>query len=652
MLNKKIVKTGTRFSYSPISIFSYIFFGVLIVAVFTFTIRTISTSSSISDQYDAIAVWQNNSEGNWDIAYSIYKQNSNSWIHQIDSDIYYEGDANLIAKLPGDDNDPDIASTKSSAMAVWSNTGMAGNQGADIFLAKWSSVGWNEPTRLFAMSGDDTDPTIYMQDLNNALSVWVNRNGGQVQLYYSEFTNGNWSNPQPVAFEAESITVPELGYLTVRGSRYLLTFTALVDGVGGAYMATYDKVNNWEVTKIDGQTVEAIVDSNIPAKYRTTSSMHVESRNAVAGWSGVDGNVWTMSANISEFVLGASKSARGANPVILQNAQDTFGGNTMLYGDGSSLFNVTPIGGSNVQTIANGESAPIRSDATYLLESGTKTGVAVWSSDTESPSEIYFSAIDAKTQTWIFPDRIDSKVFSGEDKNPAIAPILIRFTEEQILIDDKDYIIENEFCGNSVVEFLEACEIGVACKNKAQVCDWEYYTKKAGPFWAATFSDCECLSQDGDLVPPVVTPKGDKNKQKDKSLKEKSEILYGGFSCGFDSVVLKSAVGTGEVSLQFLPDTTPIGNGIVVFGGGYPNYQVDKFVLFPESDLTEDARLVLVDFSNNDEVITMTGIDTASGYQLCTGIFTKGSTPDVGGFVPASAPSGNDVIPDLPPETF
>lgn len=640
---KKTVITKTGFAMSPLVKLIFAFAGILVIAAAVIVIKTTTTTSDISEQYDAIAVWQNNGEEGWDIAYAIYRQNSDDWIHQTDQEISYQGDANLIAKLPGDDNDPDISSARNKAMAVWSNMGLEGNQGADIILSQWSSKGWSKPARLFAIEGDDVDPTIYMPSSESALVVWVNRRGNERTLYYAEYINGEWSNPAKILFDtASEIAAPELGYTTVSNSRYLLVFTAQVGGIGSAYAGTYDKVNGWGVTKIDSGNVQAVTNENIPAAFRSSVAMQTDSREAIISWTGQDGAVWYLKIAPENPILEAKSIVNGINPVVLYALQGARGESTILFSAADKIVNITPVGGDLKQILSQGEKNASRVDATYFWEQGKKSAVVVWATKKEGESEIYFSALGRRNQKWSAPNRIDSKIFSGEDINPAVAPIIIQFNKESVVIkEDVKSVYEDSFCGNTILEkkFGEECEIGIACGNKDKICDWDYYTKKFGKKWAGWFSNCECLSPPDAVTPqPTSTPKTPQKEEPQTSKqKDAKTSTYGGFSCGFDQVVLKSALEPNQVSLQFLPDTSPVANGVIVFRGNYPSYRTSKMILFPESGITEDKNFVLVDFSDDDKVITMKGIDSASNFQLCVGVFTKGVSPEGGGFTPAPA---------------
>lgn len=623
-------------------------FGLMLLFITVITVSYFVMRTEISDQYDAIAVWQNNNEGNWDIAYAIYRQSNDSWFHKPDREIYYEGDANLIAKLPGDDNDPDIASTKHSALAVWSNTGSDGNDGADIFVARWSGDGWKKPERLFAFNGDDLDPTVYMQDQNNALVVWINENAQKRTLYYSEWKNGNWSNPKQIPVHAQNVSVPELGYITLPNSRYLLIFNARADGIDQAYVGTYEATNGWNIAPIQNQSEKAMIDESVPAVYRSSVSMHVDSRNVSASWSSANGNIWYMKASPANTSLNASLFGEGGSSVVMHDPESINGTDSIVFSRGNKLYNTTPLEENYTQTISQKEAGTVRPDAIYLIEQGKRSAVAVWESNTETPSEIYFSSVKKNSQEWTAPERIDSHGFAGEDKNPAIAPILIRFEKENVLKEEKDFVFEETYCGNKILEMQsgEECEIGIACPLADEICDWDYYKKifgQIGPA-AAFFSQCECLPFKDEIEPPKkvtpgqpkITPKNDQNDQKGNQ-------SYGGAACGFNEAILKSSIGGKQVSIKFLPETIPE-NGTIEFHGGYPSYQVERAFLFPTSGRSE-AYFTMIDFSNDGREIKMTGI--ASGYKLCDGVFVKGAPPEQGGLMPAPAKPEEDV-PSLP----
>ncbi len=630
-------------------------------------------TTEIVDQYDAIAVWQNNSEGNWDIAYSIYRQKDNNWFHLPDKDMYYKENADLIAKLPGDDNDPDISSTKRLAMAVWSNNG-GGDNGAEIFWAVWTPQGWSKPGRLFSLPGDDVDPTVYMQDKDNAMVVWVNRQDKVRSLYYSIYKKGNWSQPEKIDFTgASAIATPELGYMTMPYPRYLLVFTAEVNKEKFAYLGIYSKSKGWQVVKIDN-SAGAVVDESIPAKYRTSAAVQVSSRNFIASWSGSDGNIWYVDVSPSSANFTAQSAGGGANGVVLYSGGSQKG-SSIIFSQADKLLNVTPVGGSSRQVISSGEQPLVRPDAVYLLEPQTVSAVTVWQTKKESPSEIYFSSLNRNNQQWSQPARIDKQSLPGEDMNPAITPILVKITKEkQVKQEEEIALIEEEpECGDGILDKGEECEIGIACVGQDEICDWDFYAKKYGLRWAVLFSDCECLPLDD---PPGTPPRGpDKPKSPkepdtpwtpgipggpqepsgdkpfdfpvDNFPQDESPLSYGGAACGFNEVLLFSG-DQNRIELKLKPETNPA-NGKMVWAGDFPDYSKNSVALFPLSDPPHNKYFADIKFSNDGKTITMRGIDLETAFQMCIGTFTLGAKPEEGGFVPAPAPAGSTVpVPSLP----
>ena len=598
----------------------------------------VKKTSAPRDQYDAIAVWQNNSEGNWDIAYAIYRQSSDSWFAHPDRDIFYDGTANLIAKVPGDDEDPDIASVKSQAMAVWSNRGGEGNRGSDIYVARWTGV-WDTPVRLFDLPGDDTDPTVSMEAPDRAMAVWVNNHAGARSLYYSIYSAGLWTNPEriPVPGYMSRIAAPELGYITLPFSRYLLTFEAVVGGVAQTYMAQYDRSRGWLVEKISGGAAPRALEG-APAKSRTASSMHVPTRNAAVAWGGNDGNVWVGKASPADESMKTENAGEGENPAVIYEKE---GVETVIYARGDVLLSKTPVSGNELQ-ITSGEKSPVRPDAAALIEPRSRSSVVVWRSSQEGEGEIYFSSADTKTGGWTAPRRIDVKGFAGDDVNPAVSPILVRIPETGEVIVQDEYPYLEDFCGDGVVQKAagEECEIGVPCKTGE--CDWDYYTRKAGPFWALMFAVCECL-----LPPDQVKPEPEQPKKKKKS---KEEVWYGGAACGFDGMKIASK-NDEEMTVVFTPpsltgDTYRFANN----GDGTWSVvsQTGTMKAFPYAATAADQPEIIAILTPKGDTITMRGLQPGIGLQLCIGDFVKGApVHSDGNLMPAPADENLLQVPTL-----
>ncbi len=619
------------FKFFPQNIYQfliYILFGVggawLLVSVFT-------SGPEITRQYDAIAVWQNNSEGNWDIAYSVY-QRDGGWIHIPDRDIYYEGNANLIAKLPGDDIDPDISSSAHTAISVWSNNA---DGDYDIYYSFWGVDGWKKPVKLFDYEGDDVDPTVYMQDPDNILVVWVNRSASGNNLYFSHYFKGNWSNPQKLTSSTfDVITAPELGYITVPTSKYLLVFTARSGGKGKVYTGIYNPVQGWNVEEIS-TVVEPVIDEGLPSKYQTSASMQTMTKQVTISWTGTDGKIWYAKVDPTQIKPQAQIGGKGQNSVI---AYPISGSDTLLFWQDGAIKNVTPVWGDNIQIVSKDEPDIPRIDTTYFIDSNNSM-ITVWNKQDEDEGEIYFSVVDIQSQSWQEPQRIDTNKFPGDDLNPAITPILIQWSDEKIVSEEQ--VVGDEYCGDSVLQpwLGEQCEVNVDCKKKTKQCDWDVITKFLGPGFAVLFADCECVNYIDDEVSPE--PESEPNPKKPEE-----ELFFGGFSCGFNKLIVDRISGE-EVNVKFYPRAkdTPE-DGFVFSKVGANEYsivsQTGTMALFPGAEPKYQSQgVVFLKFYPNDDLdktqkIELRGIQP-SGFQLCIGDFERGAKPFEGGFVPAPA---------------
>ena len=128
------------------------------------------TTFEAGKEYGAVAVWQNNSTGDWDTYYSFWDDEEGKWYN-----LENTGAAAPIAVLQGNDYDPDVYSTKNMAVAVWSH--YEGGS-SDIYFSVYNGLSWSTPTALAAMPGNDLDPTVAMND-GSVLVVWVNDSGGK-----------------------------------------------------------------------------------------------------------------------------------------------------------------------------------------------------------------------------------------------------------------------------------------------------------------------------------------------------------------------------------------------------------------------------------------------------------------------------------------
>ncbi len=672
MAKLKYFYASSRFKFLGLAFF-IIFLGGCDADIFYKKITSIFNKGEEGVVYDAIAVWQNKEEGgNWEIAYSLYSQKDNRWFYLQDSQVYYERQANWIAKVPGDDQDPDIDTNGKQALAVWSNSGGDGNQGADIYFSFWNGGSWQAPARLFSLPGDDLDPTVYWQDNDSAMVVWVNRQGDNRALYFSEYNQGNWTNPSKISLpgKAEALAAPELGYFTTPQSRYLLVFTATINGKSQAYLGAYSSADGWQIEPVSGQTVSAIVDETIPSPYQNTTAMHISSRQVIVAWPAQDGSIWYARADSANRTFSAQKLASGTNP-YLQFGFGSFAVDTILWQQGKQIVNLTPVEpGSYQQVVSPAEPQRVRLVATYLLYYDDKAMVAVWHTDNETPSEIYFSAVEIGSQNWTTPASIDVDLFPGEDRNPAIAPLHIRWANDKFTeVQEMGAVDDDEWCGDKILQAGEDCEIGIACKDKSKQCDFDLLVKNFGPI-GVLFGECECIPPDD--LPPQGDDEGDNSDGDDWWPGGKEEEIsdsLGGAACGFNQVKIVDDTEDDSL-LKFLPETSPangevrLGDSDTPFSGVFQEEFTTRMRLFPLSDPPHPLYLVKLKVTRSDgdlieswpeiKEIEMRGfqeLDNGGLFQLCVGKFKRGEKPEEGGFIPAPAPAGSgagSMVPELP----
>ncbi len=633
-----MVQAARRFRFFPKNIYQFLVYAAFGIGGAWLLVSLFSSEFQVTRQYDAIAVWQNNSEGNWDIAYSIYQRNG-GWMHLPDRDMYYEGNANLIAKLPGDDIDPDISSSRHTAIAVWSNNS---DGDYDIYYSFWGIAGWQNPVKLFDFEGDDVDPTVYVQDPDNILVVWVNRLGEEKALYYSRYSKGNWSGPQKVTLTRfDAVAAPELGYITVPSSKYLLVFTAKSGEKGRVYIGVYNPVQGWSVEEVS-TPVDPVVDEALPSRHQTSASMQTASGQVTVSWNGSDGKTWYAKIDPTQKVPLAQSGDMGRNPVV---AYPVSGSDTLLFWQGGSVKNVTPVWGNNLQIVSKNEPDTPRIDAAYFIDANDSM-ITVWDTRDEGGGEIYFSVVDAQSQTWKEPQRIDANRFPGDDRNPAVAPILIQWSEENVV--SREQVVGDVYCGDSVLQksLGEECEVGIACKKKTQQCDWDIISNALGPGFAALFADCGCENVIEDEV--KVPPKKGKNVGQ--------TVVFGGFSCGFNKLEI-NRLNNEEVQVKMSPPAKDTPKEGLVFSKTAPyEYsvvsQTGTVAIFPGADAENQPqaavflKFVPSDDLNEAQKIVLKGIQP-DGFQLCVGEFERGGKPLEGGLVPAPAEGADLMVPEL-----
>lgn len=587
--------------------------------------------------YDAIAVWQNDLNGDWDIYYSLWNYDRRQWLN-------FENmqSSAIIKRLPGKDLDPDIASIinpnpalRSKAISVWSHE-TAGDYDIyySVFLTGEGSRRWGEPEPIAVLDGDDLDPTIAMKNSEEALVVWVNDRNGLRELYYSIYSNGVWSQPNRVydglegVVMAKEASLPQLTF-NPKGGFYVLGFTGKVEeGKMGklwetskAFAGTYSE-KGWFVEVILNQPEKAVFNSGNPTDERIGAASNVAGESTIV-WPTENGELYYAIVNTEmdeSNVPEAYSYAEGKMPDV---GYDSSNFPTSLYTHNDkieTLFGISrPEPEKRLLKPLDTKEEDNRNALTFVRD--RSTGLSVWWSNTDTPSEIYYSFTD---NNWEMPRRLEPNMLRGRDRNPEVTPLTEVITKE-VEEEEGGIVVVEGFCPDGVLDPGEECEIGIPCANPDDVCD---IFAVLPPF------DCKCLPP-GDITPEPGGPQPPTPEPQPPEIEEEAEAIYGGAACGFNEVRLRGFLGPEYegVHLRFLPDTTP-SNGLVAFSGPYAAYEANMR-LFPLSEPPHPEYNVYVNFKENDTIIEMMGVDDATGFIVCTGTFEKGKAPGSLEMIPA-----------------
>lgn len=403
---------------------------------------------------DALSVWSHDDKINgrniwfsayWDVPVWAVKSN---WKKSTD---VVTGEAQSLAILLGDDNDPDIATWAGqggcgNGIVVWSNVPgvvadvakvevgiqadvnvIAVNPGAlavakagvpNVMYSIWNDgTGWDAP-KLVAPNG--YDPAVDVDAYGKAVAVWVGADG----IYASVYT-GSWSSPVKIGTGAAgSFSLPQITH------NYALNkWIAAWISSDKVYYAVFDG-SSWSAQAlVAGQTGKAMGGSLILPITR----LHVDSQ-----WSGPGNTVaWHREdAGVSSVMWAPLLAGVGGVETAIFSPDvdyDFYWDNFHVIGKGNSRERYFDGGFA----VADGPNSPYldgRPAHTYVRISNND--VAVWHSEDESNPympDIFWSRRDGLG--WSVPVRLVTTGLNSYDRNADIAP-LFSFTSETRTLTD------------------------------------------------------------------------------------------------------------------------------------------------------------------------------------------------------------------------
>ncbi len=403
-------------------------------------------------QPGAISVWQQKEGGDWEIRYSLWDEASKKWY------VPSGGITELVAKLAGNDHDPYVDSDgKNTAMAVWSHEESGSSE---IYYSIWKLDKWSSPQALAKITGADIDPAIAMDKNGNAVAAWVHKNtDGTNTLYYSTYSGGAWTTPAQISSNLSQVSLPEISFSPTLGA-YLLVFTKSTENGARAYASGYGKGVWAPQIEIPGQSSAAVYDVNSPTNERMGLGAANKKREAIAVWGTTKGELysstWTPSGWSTAVKYGTEK---------MPDAEYEYGGvpYSVFIKGGDLGWSLDLYSANGVKSVP-GTGKDSRPALTFIGD--RKTGLTVFWTTAASPSEIYYSRWTGAA--WEPALAIDPAFVPGEDRNPAIAPLLK---------EDQYWDIYFDWCGDGLIQWpniwgqFEQCEIGKPCANPKDFCN-------------------------------------------------------------------------------------------------------------------------------------------------------------------------------------
>jgi hypothetical protein len=397
-------------------------FSVLLSAILLFGCTTTQIENDI-----ALAVWQHK-DADFEPWYSIYKHSARRWQTS-------EGATAPIARMAGDDNDPDVSSKGAYAVSVWENGGRIFSSEFDgkggFEKAKWSS----SPNQVMGANGRNSDPTVAVIAQSSAFASWVSSNDGG-SLEFSYWDGRAWNSPTKVS-GSELGALPEMAAF---GRGFVLAWAA-PEGVKAAVFSA----GKWQ-SPATLLSAGALYEKNIPADSRL--GVATRGSEAIVVWTAKGGRVL-----YSKFSEGAWSPAKEYSSESSPDVADFSGGFYSVFEKSGDLSGTDF---SSVDTVSKLEKSDLRPAVAFI--SNKAVGVSVWWNPIDAPGEIYYSSKDAGA-AWAEPARVNVAELPGFDRNPAITPL------------EKTTIYEEPFCPNGVIDPGEQCEMGIPCANPNAVCN-------------------------------------------------------------------------------------------------------------------------------------------------------------------------------------
>jgi hypothetical protein len=151
-------------------------------------------SVAMSDSGSSIIAWHQKNASNYDQIF-ISTRDSGTWTHPADlSDNISPDNTNASKPACAADNN-------GNRIVVWQQMN-GGN--TDIYMSEYRNGSWTHPSSFAkninpASAGDASNPRVTMDHAGNAYIIWEQSDGTDKNIYLSEYHNGSWTHPSAIS---------------------------------------------------------------------------------------------------------------------------------------------------------------------------------------------------------------------------------------------------------------------------------------------------------------------------------------------------------------------------------------------------------------------------------------------------------------------
>jgi mRNA-degrading endonuclease HigB of HigAB toxin-antitoxin module len=287
---------------------------------------------------NAIIIWRQNDGGNNQIFMSEYR--NGSWSHPADltDNISPDGQNALDSQVAMDSG--------GNAIVVWRQNDGSNEQ---IFKSEYRNGSWSHPADLtdsISPDGQDADdPQVAMDSNGNAIVVWEQNDGGNYQTFMSEYRNDSWSHPADLTDNISPDGQDAYGPQVAMDSNgnVIVVWEQYDGGDNQIFMSEY-RTDSWS----HPADINDNISPDVQEAYNSQVAMD-SNGNAIIVWEQYDGG--NFQVFVSEYRNGSWSHPADLNDNISPDGQDAGDSQVAMDSDGNAaiVWHQIDVGGINSQ---------------------------------------------------------------------------------------------------------------------------------------------------------------------------------------------------------------------------------------------------------------------------------------------------------------